>query len=482
MTKKIIILAILALALFVRVYRIDELLGFYYDQGRDALIIWDLWQNHKFFLIGPTTGIEGIFRGPWYYWLIAPAYLLGSGNPIWPSVFLSLTTVAAIAIIYKLGYKFGGFTTGITAAVISAFSFNLVLSARWLSNPTPMFIISMGLVWAMYKRSWPLIGFFAGMAMQFGSAAEVFYIPAIFIWLILQRKTLPRAKILLLSAALFGLAFVPQIIFDLRHQGVLLTAVKKFLITDASFKSAFWETVSVRLPFYQQVFFSKIWANNNSLAQSSLTLFFVVLVLRWRKLWRHDLFKICLILMTAPIIGLLFFQGNYGNVYDYYLTGYFLVFVLLFSMVLTSVSSRLTGKLIVALFMVLFIRDNIPSLRNYLKAGTDGPIHITLAPSLSAVDWIFNDAGSRQFNVDVYVPPVIPYAYDYLVLWRGATKYHLQPDPNRQPLLYTLFEIDPPHPERLEAWMARQKGIAQVDTEVRFGGVNVQRRQRLLDD
>lgn len=485
MTKKVIILTVLALALFVRVYRIDQLLGFYYDQGRDGLVIWNLWHNHKFFLIGPTTGIEGVFRGPWYYWFIAPAYLLGHGNPVWPSIFLSLTTVFAIAIIYKLGYKLGGFTTGVTAAIISAFSFNLVLSSRWLSNPTPMWIISMGLVWAMYQSTfkktwaWPLIGFFTGMAMQFGSAAEVFYIPAIGVWILYQRKKLPPFKTLLLSVVLFGLAFLPQTIFDVRHQGVLLSAIKNFLITDQSFKPSFWETVSARLPFYMQVFFSKLWPINFSWARPSLLFALTILVLYWRRLWAHDLFKICLILIISPVIGILFFQGNHGNVYDYYFTGYYLVFVLLFSGVITSTVSSRAGKLIVALFLVLFIHDNIKPLRNYLRAGTDGPTHITLAPSLAAVDWLFTDTTNRPFNVDVYVPPVVPYAYDYLVLWRGETKYHRQPDPNLQALLYTLYETDPPHPERLEAWMARQKGIGQVEAETSFGGVHIQRRQRI---
>src|SRR6266536_4880928 len=88
----IIFVVILIAAFFLRVYRIGTVLGFYFDQGRDAGIIWDLIHLHKFFLIGPTTGLPGIFRGPYYYYLIAPFYFLGKGNPVWPSIFLSFTT------------------------------------------------------------------------------------------------------------------------------------------------------------------------------------------------------------------------------------------------------------------------------------------------------------------------------------------------------------------------------------------------------
>ena len=54
---------ILGLGLFLRVYNIGNLLGFYYDQGRDALTVWNLWHEGKFFLTGPVTGLAGIFLG-----------------------------------------------------------------------------------------------------------------------------------------------------------------------------------------------------------------------------------------------------------------------------------------------------------------------------------------------------------------------------------------------------------------------------------
>ena len=93
----------LATGFYLRVYRIDIVLGFYFDQGRDALVIWDLWHKGELFLVGPTTGIAGIFRGPYYYFLIAPFYLLSGGNPVLPSVFLSLTTMVAVVFVCTLG-------------------------------------------------------------------------------------------------------------------------------------------------------------------------------------------------------------------------------------------------------------------------------------------------------------------------------------------------------------------------------------------
>ena len=57
---------ILVGAFFIRAYRTGDLLRFYFDQGRDALVIWKLWHEGKPFLIGPVTGLAGIFLGPFY--------------------------------------------------------------------------------------------------------------------------------------------------------------------------------------------------------------------------------------------------------------------------------------------------------------------------------------------------------------------------------------------------------------------------------
>src|SRR5258708_38934708 len=86
---------ILIAGFFIRVYRLPQILGFYFDQGRDALVIWDLIHSHKFFLIGPTTGLAGIFCGAYYYYLIAPFFLLVCGGPFSASVFFGFTSLIA---------------------------------------------------------------------------------------------------------------------------------------------------------------------------------------------------------------------------------------------------------------------------------------------------------------------------------------------------------------------------------------------------
>src|SRR3989344_2551262 len=260
---------ILAGATFVRIYNTKDILGFYYDQGRDALVIWNFIHKGDLFLVGPTTGIEGILRGPWYYWLILPAYFLGGGNPVWPANFLALTTVLAIIILYGVAKDIFGRPTGLIAAAIASFSYYLLVASRWLSNPTPMLLISMLLVLSMLmvakgkKFAWIFIAILLGLSMQFGSATEAFYIPAVLIFAFWQKKNLPDKRILAVSLASILLIFLPQIIFDFIKGGVLTASVKKFLLEEGSFKISFWQIIMARLSFYWEMFSFKIWTGQS---------------------------------------------------------------------------------------------------------------------------------------------------------------------------------------------------------------------------
>lgn len=488
-TKTYLLLAILLVAgAFIRVYRTDVLLGFYYDQGRDAKVIWDFLHNGRVFLIGPTTGIEGIFRGPWYYWLISPFYFLGQGNPVWPAVFLALTTVLASFVAYIIGFKVHSRIAGITAAMLSLLSFHFMLSARWLSNPTPMYLISMCLILSLLwiqegkKWAWVLTGSMLGAAMQFGSAAEVFYFPSVALFALLNKERLPNIKIGLWSLAVIFISFLPQIVFDLRHEGILKGEIFKFLTKEGSFTASFGDIIKNRLMFYEGVFFSKLFViskNLRTLATVSLLGLFILFV---RRFISNKKLQPILILLFAPMIGMLFFQGNNGNVYDYYFTGYYFIFVLIAAVVLAEFAKSRLGKAFLLIFLTAFLIDNFYITKSYITSGADGPNTIMFRNQLQAVDWVYSMSSGREFNVDAYVPPVITHAYDYLFLWQGNKRcgVNLCNQVDRQvPLLYTLYEVDPPHPERLEAWLARQKGIGIVEKTAQFSGITVEERFRI---
>ena len=481
--------ALILLALFVRLYRVGPLLGFYFDQGRDAMVIWNLWHEGKFFLIGPVTGLAGIFLGPLYYYLIAPFYLVGGGNPVYPAAFVSFLTVIALFLLFKLGSSMHSKEAGIFALAIGSISRSLVLDSRWFSNPTPIFLTSVILLWSLWKILnkgkgywWILAALMIGLSLQFESASAIFYLPMILAFAVWQRKILPGIKTSALALGAFFTTLLPQLIFNFRHDNILLDNLIDTFFKQKSFSGNIGSALVQRLDFFWGAFSSKIFSEPQAIIGAFFILVFLFL-LKAKKL--KKILVLFSLFLGAPIIGITLFQGNFGNIYDYYLFGYFLPFVLLFSIGLAEIWKARIGKLIVIIFFTLFVYKNVPPVKNYIIAGFDGPTHITLGNELQAVDWILEDARKegKLFNVDVYVPPVIPHAYDYLFLWRATQKCGdnlcLMERNSQVPLLFTLYEVDPPHPERLEAWLLRQKGIGKVIFGEKFGGITVQRRQRL---
>lgn len=486
-----LLFVILILGFFFRVYRTSDLMGFYYDQGRDALAIWKLWHEGRPFLIGPVTGLAGIFLGPFYYYLIAPFYLIGAGNPTYPAVFLAFLTVCGVFMLYFLGWNFQDRVTGLIAATIGSLSFYLILAGRWLSNPTPIMLTSMLLIYSLWmiiqsnkKYWWIITTLIIGISLQLESASAVFYLPVLGVFTIWQRKKIPDYKTLTYSALIFFATLLPQTLFNFRHDNLIINNFRRVLVEEKSFRYDFWEVLEVRLNYFWEVFSSKIFMDRKDLA-IIFSLASVTSLLSRIKLKEKMLpIKLLLIFTVIPMIGYVLFQGNFGNIYDYYMTGYYFPLVLLFSLGLGITWKKFLGKILVTVFFVLFFCVNIPATKNYLSAGVDGSHHITLGNELQAVKWVYEDSiDLDQFKVDVYVPPVIPHSYDYLFLWQGTKKCGenlcgLIKD-GKTGVIYTLYEIDPPHPQRLNAWYSRFDGWTEIERAVKFGGITVERRKVL---
>ena len=97
----ILVFFIWLVGLFLRVYRQGALLGFYYDQGRDALKVLDILKFRDWPAIGPTTGLAGIYLGPFWFYFLAPLYALGGGNPAVAAIFVGIIDSFSIIKLFN---------------------------------------------------------------------------------------------------------------------------------------------------------------------------------------------------------------------------------------------------------------------------------------------------------------------------------------------------------------------------------------------
>lgn len=478
-----IIILILVAALFLRVFRTADLMGFYYDQGRDGLIIWDLIHNGKLFLIGPTTGIEGIFLGPFYYYLIAPFYALGNGNPVFPAVELAIINVLAIGVLYYIGSRYFSKTAGLLSAALVTFSANLISAHRWLSNPTPLPLFALLVVLSLLKiihgskMWWLWLGLSVGLSLQLEAASAVFFIPASFLILLINfPRVKPNFKFSLMGIIFFGLTLLPQLYFDLRHDHILLNAFKRFLVSEKSFQPEVIGFLSTRLKFYFDNFSNILFIEKTTAIIAGLFLL-VLLLLFIKKLFTRS-FTALFIWWTTPLVFLLFYHGNHGYVWGYYFTGIYPVFILMLSNLgVTAFNRSFIFRPFLLILLAISLFQNIKQIKADLFRPY--PSVISLTTSTQAVDWAYHDANGLAFNIDEYVPPVIPYAYRYLVLWRGETVFHTQPSADLVSRLYTIHEPENERPEYLTKWLKRQDSYGPVEISKKFGDITVERRTRL---
>ena len=480
--QNIILAIMLAGGLFVRWYRLGDLLGFYYDQGRDAMVIRKLFTERKFFLVGPVTGLDGIFLGPTLYYLLAPFYSLGKGNPVAPAMFLSALHLPVIYLLFRLGKKVSVFT-GFLAAFIYSFSQPIFWLNRWLSNPPPVMLGSSLLIYSLYKitkgasKYWLLVAVAIGFSLQFEVASAIFFIPAVLVFLSWQWQNRPPVKTAAVAIFIFLSSLLPQTLFELRHDFVMSKSLRRELTLSKSFSGYSPSLFLQRIRLFEYSFGNKIFTYQDRIIILGLPAIIIYALITFRK-WRSPLTTILLIILFSQLVPLLFFQGNHGNIYDYHLSGNFPVFILLTAIVIGVNISRISGKIFALVFIITFIKTNFPLAVASLSSGVDGPTHVSLGNQKQAIQWLLQDSNGSQFNVDVYVPPVIPYAYDYLLAWVGDIQGIYQAQ-EQVSLLYTVYEQDPPHPERLESWMVRKSTIGKIEKSVSFGGITVDRRSRL---
>lgn len=472
---------ILFFSAFFRLFRLDQLLGFWYDQGRDALVIWDLLHYKRFFLIGPVTGIEGIFLGPFYYYLLTPFYFLGKGSPVMAAAGLSWLTVGTTFLIYLLGKKIYSREVGLLSAFLYGFSYSNVVFSRWLANPNPLpFFTMLALIclWIFLKKGKNiaiiLAGFTIGLCLQLEAASAIFFLPAAAVFLIWQRKKV-SLKILFFAFLAFFVTLLPQLYFNFRHNGVLFEAFKKFLVADKSFHLGLVQTLKARVLLYYGIFFGKLLPEGNSLRLFCLALFSATILL-FRKTVFSKGGKLLAIWLLAPVAGFLFYQGNRGYIWDYYFTGAMPAFFILYSAGLYYLLKKsLLGKVIVYAFLVVFAFFNLKHVKNYLVTG----IGIKLGAQTKAIDWIYQKAEDRPFNADFYVPPKVYYSYLYLMRWYGNDKYGREPETQQIKELYTLYEPDGEHPQFLKSWLERQDTIGKIEDDYSWGDITVQKRERI---
>ena len=219
----ILIIIVIAVAIFFRFWQIRDYVVFLGDEGRDMIVMRDIFINKRLPFLGPTASVGGFYLGPIYYWMAAPFLLLWGFDPVGPAYFVAIVGVATVFLLYRFLKETVGFWPAILVSLLYSTAPLIVRYSRssWNPNPLPFFALLM--IYFIYlgikKKKWI---FYAGAGASFGVAIQLHYLAIMLIiissLIVLVNTNYKKWPQILASASTgFIITFSPFLFFEIRH-------------------------------------------------------------------------------------------------------------------------------------------------------------------------------------------------------------------------------------------------------------------------
>jgi len=321
----VLLVILIVTAIFFRFWQIRDYVVFLGDEGRDMIVMRNIFTKGDIPFLGPSASVGGFYLGPVYYWMAAPFLWLSNYDPVGPAYFVAIVGVLTVFLLFKFLKDTVGLWPAFFASILYATAPLIVRYSRssWNPNVLPFFALLM--VYFLYlgisKRKF-LYFLFAGAA--FGICIQLHYLAAILalvaglIVLVNENfKKWPLVFILSLTGAL--ITFSPFLIFEARHNFPNFRTIMEFLGrgSNLGYKSAniFFLTFDIGNIFLSQL------SHIIGTIYTKAALLFLSIGLIWGlfKSWKDEktriIFTIALIWFIGGFAGLRFYTGQ---IQDYY--------------------------------------------------------------------------------------------------------------------------------------------------------------------
>lgn len=480
------------------------------DQGRDMLDIRNIVVGKHLTLIGPTTSVNGVFLGPFWYYFNSVPFAISQGDPqslvYWMILWFMLAFFSLWSVTKKTSLLFG-----IVTSLIFLMAPILFFPSRfsWSANPMPFVTIFLFLAMIMYlekptRNNSLILGLIMGLGLQIEAAFGILFFPFVLIVSLWKKIPLKFVLFVLLS---FVTTLLPQIFFEFRHQFMMT----KTFINEFTGKS---EILGDKLNPIET-----FWSHYNDFTNiphglfkfpdsfSTIFFFFSTIYL----IFRIRFSKVSETIKNYFLVSLFFilFAFTFYLFYPHSLKGWYLlglnipymfIFACFFTEIFKLKNTAFTTLVICLLgfsFYSTFKEQSnyIPKDSNFRSADKS-----TLKNELTAIDWIYKKANGQAFKVYNYIPSVYDFPYQYLFWWHGLKTYDYLPDtmtykdnvpeyiPNNNYYLqnkkvadknspiFLLYEKDE-NPIRLYAWLGDFTKLCPIEKMKYFWGTTVELRE-----
>jgi 4-amino-4-deoxy-L-arabinose transferase-like glycosyltransferase len=189
----IYLILILAVGVFLRIYKIEINYYFTGELGKELLYMYKYASSHTLPLIGMTTSHEWLSYGPFYYWVMIPIFNIFSGNPFilfWSGLVVSVLGLISIYLVFK---KIINDKVALLSTLIAAFSPIFIWQTRLSKLHIFFFLIIPVITYLLYllwsgKKKWIIpTGLLFGLLFSFHFSQIPLFGVVILLFLIKRR-------------------------------------------------------------------------------------------------------------------------------------------------------------------------------------------------------------------------------------------------------------------------------------------------------
>ena len=436
--ETILLIAILLLGSFLRLYRIGEYMTFLGDEGRDVIIVRRFLVDFDLMLIGPGTSIGNMYLGPLYYYMMAFPLWLFNYSPVGPAVQVALLGVVTIFMVWYITRKWfpvkGINYAGLVAALLYAIAPTVIIYSRssWNPNVMPFFalltVYSIWKVWKEKKYWWLMVA-----SISFAFAMQSHYLGLLLLpvlgiyWLLTFGKVKKNKKVLkvfkkasVLSGLVFAFLMSPLVIFDYRHGWRNFAAMSEFFTKrQATVSAKPWKALPNVWPNLVQIA-TRLTSGYDERVGVVLAVLIVVFVLgiliKRKKIKKKFLssYYILFVWLSFALIGLgLYKQSIYDHYYGFFFPAPFILIGALGAGICKFAKNKVVTKLLI---LGLFVLVGV----NLFNTPIKYPPNRQYQRSVEVAEKVMELAGEEKFNFTVIAERNYDGAYGYFMEKDGA--------------------------------------------------------------
>ncbi|MBP6979735.1 glycosyltransferase family 39 protein [Candidatus Curtissbacteria bacterium] len=412
------LLFLVLIASILRLWNIEGHMTFLGDEGRDALVLLNIFQEGRLTLLGPSASVGGFFLGPAYYYLVIPGFLLFGMSPVGMAFEVAVLGFATVIILYLLIKKYLGFLPAILATLLYSVSPVVVMFSRssWNPNILPFLSLLIFVFLLLSKEKNKIVFSFAvgaifGLAIQSHYLGLILALPIFIITTIFSINNISRLiKIYLITFLGFLFTFSPYFLFELRHGFKNTSTIIEFVTKPSG-------AVGIReFQFGDNALsaISRLFRETLSITNSETALFVglatlllaVISVGFFKSKKISNFYLVVIIWALSGILGLAFYNGE---LYNYYFSFLFPVPFLLLSLIFFIFKNQKIVSTILIVCTFALIAYLLPKNIIFKQESNQ------LKTAKSVSNKVLELAGGRQYNFALMASGNTDYAYRFFL-------------------------------------------------------------------